>query len=309
MNAYNYIAFSVTNKCNTVCRYCFKNCKIANDGFLPLETMERCLDRCAKKAGNKMVAQFTGGEPLLHPDIWKILRYAGERGFSLRLQTNGLLFDRMIEANLKLLAQPHQVFKISLDGYDEATHEEMRAKGTFRQIMRGIEMVRHYRPRYCVKTVLSPIVAANFQKMLDLSLSIGAAGISYNFLRPEGKAKNLANPVNELEFTRQAIELFNQDKYRHLLNGSKVLEAWLYPQSFIRPNFFYVNYDGNVYPSQDALPSECIGNANLGAECLIDENLAPQRWEVSAEIHQLVKERLKIGATNFACLSEQKERW
>lgn len=298
MNAYSYIAFSLTNRCNTVCRYCFKSCSSKNNQFLPFETIKSCLDWCAARADSKTFAQFTGGEPFLHPNIWEILNYARSKDFTLRLQTNGLMLSQMTPAQFTLLAQPGQVFKISLDGYDEETHEEMRAKGTFKRIMRGIEMIKSYKPRYCVKSVLSSRVATNFQKMLDLSLSIGAAGISYNLLRPEGKAIDLTNPVDELEFTRLALELFNQKKYHHLLNGSRILEIWLYPQSFVKHSFFYVNHDGNVYPSQDLVPQECIGNVNNGPTCLIENNLAPQYVEIPIELYQLIKKDLCIEKTN-----------
>ncbi len=201
MNAYGYIVFNLTNRCNTVCRYCFQNSSPADSQFLPTKTIKDCLDYCLPKADSKPFAQFTGGEVFLHPNIWEILRYAKSKGWVVRVQTNGLTVKDMTADQLGFLSQKGVILKISLDGYNQETHEQMRAKGTFARIMAGIEAIKPYKPRYCVKSVLTPQVAREFQKMLDLSLSIGAAGIAYNLMRPEGRAVNLTNSVDEFEFT------------------------------------------------------------------------------------------------------------
>lgn len=301
MNAYGYVVFNLTNKCNTVCRYCFQESTSDNNQFLPVETIKSCLDYCAPEADGKRFAQFTGGEMFLHPDVWEILQYAKNNGWVVRVQTNGLTIRHMTHEQLSFLSRSGVILKISLDGYDQETHEQLRAKGTFTRIMDGIEAIKPYKPRYCLKLVLTPRVANEFQKMLDLSLPIGVAGIAYNIMRSEGKGSDLTNAVDEFEFTERAIELFNQDRYRHLLNGSNVLGYWMMENHIgWKDRCFYVDYDGQVYPSQDTKPDECIGNANLGIECLDEDKLTPLVWEVPEDLFKLVKFRLKIKGVNPA---------
>jgi len=299
MNAYGRMVFNLTNKCNTVCRYCFQESTPDNDQFLSFESIIACLDYCAPKSNGKRFAQFTGGEIFLHPQIWDILHYAKGSGWVVLLQTNGLTIGQMTRQQLTFLSQKGILLKVSLDGYDQETHEQLRAKGTFSRVIAGIEAIQPYKPRYSVKTVLTPLVSSEFQKMLDLSLSIGAAGISYNILRSEGRGVALSNTVNEYEFSRMAIELFNQDKYHHLLNGSNILAYWMMKSnSGWRDRCFYVDYDGLVYPSQETRPIECIGNINSGVDCLDESKLTPQSWEVPLELFALVKAKLKIKGVN-----------
>ena len=44
---------------------------------------------------------FTGGEPLLYPDISKVIRFAKKCGFMVEIQTNGTLLDRQMISTLK----------------------------------------------------------------------------------------------------------------------------------------------------------------------------------------------------------------
>lgn len=81
--------------CNFRCQFCFNKLSFASKG----RNMERLssgyirsIIDLIKKAGIKIV-RFTGGEPLLYPEIIGIMKYAKKKGLEVRLNTNGSLID------------------------------------------------------------------------------------------------------------------------------------------------------------------------------------------------------------------------
>jgi MoaA/NifB/PqqE/SkfB family radical SAM enzyme len=67
------------------------------------------MDRRARRSARlgTLNITFTGGEPMAHPEIMRILRAARERAFVVRLFTNATLIDDAAAdeiASLKLLA-------------------------------------------------------------------------------------------------------------------------------------------------------------------------------------------------------------
>lgn len=76
---------------------------------------------------------FTGGEPLLNPDLAWLLRLAKRGGTHVSLSTNGMLLDRR-RAEEILDARPNSVV-VSLDGADARAYEAARPGGDFRLLV------------------------------------------------------------------------------------------------------------------------------------------------------------------------------
>lgn len=85
----------VTDRCNLDCAYCteYDNTQPHPD----TETLKTWIHKI-RSLGTMRLA-LVGGEPLLHPDIVEIVRYARELGFTTSLTTNGfLLTPELIKA-------------------------------------------------------------------------------------------------------------------------------------------------------------------------------------------------------------------
>ncbi len=75
----------VTRRCNLACGYCNEY-----DDFSPPVPLETLLARVDHLAGlNTASITFTGGEPLLHPDLDKLIRAARGHGMIVTMITNG----------------------------------------------------------------------------------------------------------------------------------------------------------------------------------------------------------------------------
>ncbi len=90
-----YMIVNILDHCNLRCKGCDHFACIADPYFVPYETIHRDLERLAEIMDHDYIVKIAvmGGEPLLHPDLLKILQDV-RRCFpytTIRLTTNGLL--------------------------------------------------------------------------------------------------------------------------------------------------------------------------------------------------------------------------
>lgn len=81
---------------------------------------------------------FTGGEPLLHPQLPKLLEYAGELGFHTTITTNCLLYPKKAEEIKGLVDFLH----FSLDSADRNQHDAIRGVKCFDKVMESINIAK-----------------------------------------------------------------------------------------------------------------------------------------------------------------------
>ncbi|MBR1482307.1 MAG: radical SAM protein [Ruminococcus sp.] len=143
MEAFSYRDFTlqwhITHRCNLRCKHCYQEDYSAFDNR---EDAERVLDQyCAllHAYGCKGRLNITGGEPLTHPDLYRLLYAARERGIATGVLTNGTLL-RAWEAR-KLKACGVDYVQVSLDGCQK-THDAIRGKGSFESAVQGIIALR-----------------------------------------------------------------------------------------------------------------------------------------------------------------------
>jgi len=74
-----------------------------------------------------------GGEPLLHPELATMVRYAKSVGISSRLFTNATLLTR--ERAMALLKAGLDYITFSFDGYDKETYEKTRVGANFEETL------------------------------------------------------------------------------------------------------------------------------------------------------------------------------
>ncbi len=133
-----YLFVEITQRCNLRCRHCGSDCgSEPRTGELDTEEWLAFFDWLAVHCRRDCVALvLTGGEPLCHPDLERLLARLHERGLTWGLVTNGQL---LTERNVELLTH-HEVnaVTVSLDGL-EASHDWLRGTaGAFTRARNGI---------------------------------------------------------------------------------------------------------------------------------------------------------------------------
>lgn len=140
----------ITDKCNLNCPVCFAQ---TDSSFsLPLENVKEMIDLYVKCEGKPEVLQISGGEPTIHPDIFEILEYVGEKGIGYPLlNTNGIkLADRdfarkiseTMESTLDYQGVP--IIYLQFDGFSDDIYETLRGRPLLDKKMKAIENCREF---------------------------------------------------------------------------------------------------------------------------------------------------------------------
>ena len=135
-----YVAWQITNECNLACLHCIEESgpgKAFKDE-LGEEQIYAILDQMTEL--EVPYVSFSGGEPMVHPHFFGMVRRfcAGEG--QLKIETNGHYLtaencERMAELGVKAV-------QVSLDGASRETFNRMRVRGEFNTAVEGTRNLR-----------------------------------------------------------------------------------------------------------------------------------------------------------------------
>jgi radical SAM protein with 4Fe4S-binding SPASM domain len=124
-----------TSCCNLQCVMCpNRDLKKEQKGYMDFPLFQKIIDEASRFAFD--VHLLHRGESLLHPDFFRMVRYAHDAGLVTRFHTNGTLLDE--EKSHKLIESGIDQFAFSFDGLDKETYERIRFKGNFERTVGNI---------------------------------------------------------------------------------------------------------------------------------------------------------------------------
>lgn len=126
------VYLELTGNCNLRCRYCYN--RSGSSGDFPVERLPGLLREMRELEIGELI--FSGGEPLLYPDLKAVLSFAAPL-FRVSLVSNGTLIDR--EWAGLLAALPALKLEISLEGVSPEVNDPLRGEGSWKLTRRGIE--------------------------------------------------------------------------------------------------------------------------------------------------------------------------
>lgn len=117
-----------SSRCNLACRFCAnKDLEISEKNNMDYELFKRIIDEIKTKVFD--INLFHRGEPLLNPEIVKMIKYAAKSGIKTRLHTNGVLLDKKISE--ELIKSGLSEISFSFDGYTKEMFEKNRIGANF----------------------------------------------------------------------------------------------------------------------------------------------------------------------------------
>jgi molybdenum cofactor biosynthesis enzyme MoaA len=137
LSALDTVWFQLTGTlCNLACRHCFVSCGPDEPRLAPMAAADVRRFLAEAEALGARDYYFTGGEPLLHPELWPLCEEALQRG-PLTVLTNGLLVDATAARRARDLFDraPYSFdLRVSLDGMSAAENDPVRGKDSFAAI-------------------------------------------------------------------------------------------------------------------------------------------------------------------------------
>src|SRR5215213_7223011 len=187
------VVWNLTRTCNLKCVHCYTASEAKKyPGEITTEQAKVVLDDLA--AFKVPAVLFSGGEPLVRPDLFELAAHARSRGLHVVLSTNGTLIDRDVAQRLKDLEFAY--VGISLDSAIPIIHDEFRgAKGAFERTMRGFRHCKAVGQKVGLRLTLTRHTAQNLDKLFDLIEREGIDRACFYHLCPAGRGKSVFAPT------------------------------------------------------------------------------------------------------------------
>lgn len=201
------VSWMTTNECNLKCKHCYQDADESQERELSTEEAKTMIDQIAK-AGFKIMI-FSGGEPLLRPDIFDLVAHAASRGLRPVFGTNGILITEEVAKRLKECGA--MAMGISVDSLDAEKHDEFRGlQDAHKLTMQGIENCKKAGLPFQLHTTVVDWNRDEICDITDFAEEIGAIAHYVFFLIPVGRGKYI-------EETSLAV-LENEELLRAIMN-------------------------------------------------------------------------------------------
>lgn len=182
------VSWNVTNACNMFCDHCYREAGCKAEEELSTEEAKTLLEQIAR-AGFKIMI-FSGGEPLIRPDILELVSYATSLGLRSVFGTNGTLIT--LEMAQKLKDAGAMGMGISLDSMDKKKHNEFRKfDGAWEGAVQGMRNCRAVGLPFQIHTTVMDWNNHELEAITDFAVAEGAVAHHFFFLVPTGRAKTI----------------------------------------------------------------------------------------------------------------------
>ncbi len=224
------VIWNLIRRCNLTCKHCYTtSADIDFPNELSTQQIYQVMDEL--KAFKVPVLILSGGEPLLHPDIFNISKRAKDMGFYVALSSNGTLITAQnIE---KIAAIGYQYIGVSLDGIS-ATHDIFRQQqGSFDASIKGIHLCNDFGIKAGIRFTLTQDNAHDFPAMLQLMEDEKLDKFYLSHLNYGGRGNKNRRQDAFFTMTRETMDLLfekclqweQQGQHREIVTGNNDADA------------------------------------------------------------------------------------
>ena len=210
------VIWNLIRRCNLTCKHCYTtSADIDFPGELSTPEIYTVMDDL--KAFKVPVLILSGGEPLLHPDIFRISRRAKDMGFYVALSSNG---TKISKDNIdEIAAINYQYIGVSLDGIKETHDEFRRVKGAFDEALHGVHLCLDKGIKVGIRFTLTQDNAKDFPALLQLMDDNDIDKFYLSHLNYGGRGNKNRKADAHFAMTRKAMDLLFETSYEWLKAG------------------------------------------------------------------------------------------
>lgn len=198
------VVWNVTRACNLKCIHCYAHAVERGDkSEIDHEKGLAVLDDLA--SFGVPVVLFSGGEPLVRPDLVKLASYAVNKGMRAVISTNGTLITKEKARELKEIGLSY--VGVSLDGM-AAVNDRFRGKtGAFRDAIAGIRNCQAVGLKVGLRFTVNRLNVAEIPPIFDLLEENDIPRVCFYHLVYSGRGSSLIEEDLDHEETRKAVDL------------------------------------------------------------------------------------------------------
>jgi heme b synthase len=222
--------WETTAGCNLACVHC-RRLDVSRDLMRDDLTTEQALTmiRSLPETGRPILV-FSGGEPLMRPDVFDLAAEAAHVGLPIALATNGTIMDDTVAD--RIINVGFRRTSISFDGPDAETHDKFRGiDGAFESSVRGFMLLRERGMSMQINTTVARHNYKKLDQMYELALKLKADALHIFMLVPVGCGMSLSKDI-----------MLAPDEYEQALNWiyDRSLEGKLHLKATCAPHYFRV---------------------------------------------------------------------
>jgi radical SAM protein with 4Fe4S-binding SPASM domain len=238
------VFWETTTGCNLSCVHC-RRLEVSRDlsrGDLTTEQATTFIQSLSETG--KPILVFSGGEPLMRPDLFDLAEVATGAGLPIALATNGTIMDdkvaqRVVDVGFKRVS-------MSFDGPTPAIHDQFRGiDGAFESSIAGFKLLRAAGMSMQINTTVAQHNYKHLDEMYQLALDLGADALHIFMLVPVGCGMSLSESI-----------MLKGEEYEKALNWiyDKSLEGKIHLKATCAPHYFRVmrqraKADGQAMPA------------------------------------------------------------
>ncbi|MFV8829871.1 TIGR04053 family radical SAM/SPASM domain-containing protein [Alkalihalobacterium sp. APHAB7] len=183
------VIWEVTRACALKCLHCRAEAQYKADPTqLSFEEGKRLIDQIADM--NNPLFVFTGGDPLMRPDLFQLAQYAiHEKNLAVSMTPSATpKVTKAAVEEAKRVGLSRWAF--SLDGSNAKIHDYFRGtNGSFDRTMKGISYLKELRIPIQINTTVSNYNIDDLERISEVVKDMGAVLWSLFFLIPTGRAQ------------------------------------------------------------------------------------------------------------------------
>ncbi|MFY9942480.1 MAG: 12,18-didecarboxysiroheme deacetylase [Desulfobacterales bacterium] len=215
------VVWNVTRRCNLKCVHCYAQAKdIAFNNELSTRDGKKLIDDLA--GFGVPVLLFSGGEPMVRPDLPELAGYAVQMGMRAVISTNGTLITREKARVLKDIGLSY--VGISLDGMEAVNDRFRGVKGAYAKALDGIRNCQEAGIKVGLRFTINKANFAEIPKIFDLLEEMQIPRICFYHLVYAGRGSHLVEDDLSHAESRAAVDLI-MDRTRDLHDRGKPKEV------------------------------------------------------------------------------------
>jgi len=198
------VVWNITRACNLKCVHCYNDSGVGKP-FKDVTTAKakEVLDDLAEYGVPSVL--FSGGEPLMRPDLFDLIEYAGSKSLRTVISTNGTLISEEKAALIKKRGVSY--VGISLDGIGEINDQFRGVGGAFDKAVTGIRNCQAAGVRIGLRLTLTQRNVQDLEALFDFFEAEGIERACFYHLVPSGRGGAISAEDLTHTQSRAAIEM------------------------------------------------------------------------------------------------------
>jgi len=252
------VYLEVTNRCNLACSICIRNTWQEPMGDMDWKTFSALIKQFGDLKQLEKVQIAGYGEPLIHTDIFQMIKLLCELGLEVELVTSGLLLnekniDQFISAGLKKII-------VSIDSLEAEEYKHIRIGSELPYVLENLKLLRRMKtsrnslyPKVGVAFVAMQSNYHQLPHLMNLSVEYGVSFIVVTNFLPYTKSMQ-----DEILYDRNSDDFAKMGGWFSLSMKTKWPQMRLKVQrlcSFVANNSLAISWQGDVSPCYPLLHS------------------------------------------------------